>query len=750
MSDETTHASRNPKNPSIPEVFLKPYSPQESEEKLYALWEKSGYFNPDVCIEKGVTRPDAEPFSIVLPPPNVTGTLHMGHAAMLAIEDIIVRYHRMQGKRVLWIPGTDSAAIATQSKVESIIYKEEKRTRHDVGREELLTRITKFAEKSKDTIIGQTKRMGSSLDWSRYAFTLDESRNRAVMTAFKRMYDAGLIYRGARIVNWDPTLQTTVSDDEIDYVEQTDKFYYLQYGPFVIGTARPETKFGDKYVVMHPNDARYKEYTHGQKIELEWINGPITATIIKDESIDMEFGTGVMTITPWHSAVDFEIAERHDLEKEQIIDERGILLPIAGEFAGQHIKKARALIVEKLIAKGLVTNIEDAYVHNVATNSRGGGMIEPQIKMQWWIDVNKEFAMGHSEISGVQEGDTVTLKTLMRAAVERGSTKVFPDRFEKIYYHWIDNLHDWCISRQIWYGHRIPVWYRGKELYCDIIPPTGDGWGQDHDTLDTWFSSGLWTFSTLGWPNATQDLTTYHPTTLLETGYDIIFFWVARMILMSTFLLGQVPFKHVYLHGLVRDSKGRKMSKSLGNIIDPVDMIDKYGADATRLSLIIGAAPGNDVPLSEDKVRGYKHFANKVWNISRFSITNISADSLAKPPQFSATDSEILNRLKDIIREVSNDIEKYQLYLAAEKAYHYVWHELADKVLEDSKQVLNGDDEIARQSRAHVLRECLVTTLKLLHPFMPFVTEAVWQQLPTHIRGNERDMLMVAKWPIAE
>ncbi len=733
--------------PNIPEAFLKPYNASEHEDKLYALWEESGFFNPDVCIEQGVTKADAEPFSIVLPPPNVTGTLHMGHAAMLAVEDILVRYHRMTGKRTLWIPGTDSAAIATQSKVEGIIYKEEKKTRHDVGREALLERITAYAEESKNTIIAQTKKMGSSLDWSRYAYTLDETRNYAVMTAFKRMYDQGLIYRGSRIVNWDPNLQTTVSDDEIEYVEQTDAFYHLQYGPFVIGTARPETKFGDKYVVMHPDDSRYKEYTHGQKIELEWINGPVTATIIKDEAIDMEFGTGVMTITPWHDTTDFEIAERHNLDKQPIISERGLLLPVAGEFAGMHIKKARPAVVARLAEKGLLVKTEEKYIHNVATNSRGGGMIEPQIKMQWFIDVNKEFTMGHSEIPGVTEGDTVTLKQLMHKAVENGGVSIFPDRFVKTYDHWINNLRDWCISRQIWYGHRIPVWYRGDEIYCDVNAPTGAGWEQDSDTLDTWFSSGLWTFSTLGWPNQTADLKAYHPTTILETGYDIIFFWVARMILMSTFHLGQVPFKNVYLHGLVRDNKGRKMSKSLGNIIDPLDMITKFGADATRLSLIVGAAPGNDVPISEDKVRGYKHFANKLWNISRFVLTATADNDFNETPTLSSRDTEIMTGLNAINADITADIERYRLYLAAEKTYHYVWHELADTIIEESKPILQGDDAGARYARQSVLRDCLITSLKLLHPFMPFVTEAIWQELPNNFRGDEKEILMVAIWP---
>ncbi len=711
-----------------PEAFLKPYNPGEEEPKMLELWEKSGYANPDVCIEKGITKPDAESYSIVLPPPNVTGTLHMGHAAMLAIEDILIRYHRMRGYKTLWIPGTDSAAIATQAKVETDIYKKEKKTRHDLGREELMRRIDSFVEESKATIINQTKKMGSSLDWSRYAYTMDEKRYKAVMEAFVRMYGAGLIYRGDRIVNWDPKLQTTVSDDEIEYVEQKDPFYYLQYGPFQIATVRPETKFGDKYVVMHPEDERYKEYTHGQRIELEWINGPITATIIKDESIDMAFGSGAMTITPAHDPHDFELAQKHNLDIAQVIDERGILLPIAGEFAGQHIKKARAAIIEKLQSKGLVAKVDENYVHNVATNSRGGGIIEPQIKKQWFIAVNKKAVF--------PDGKERTLKEWMRYAVESGETKVMPERFEKIYYHWIDNLRDWNISRQIWFGHRIPAWFKGDEVQVGLESP-GSGWEQDPDVLDTWFSSGLWTFSTLGWPEETADLKTYHPTTVLETGYDIIFFWVARMILMSGFLRGEVPFKNVYLHGLVRDGQGRKMSKSLGNIIDPLTMVEKYGADAARLSLIIGASMGNDVKLSEDRVRGYKHFANKVWNVSRFV--------LEYPEMGEMNDGckALVAEAQNVAKEVSANIDAFRLDLAADQVYHFVWDRFAAEILEESKAILKGDDKAARESRARSLHEVLIISLKLLHPFMPFVTEAIWQQLPQ----KETDLLMVASWP---
>jgi valyl-tRNA synthetase len=713
---------------SVNEKFLKPYDPKATEGSIYKAWEESGYFNPDNLPKLPDGSERTEPFSIVLPPPNVTGTLHLGHAAMLAVEDILVRYNRMRGKRVVWIPGTDSAAIATQSKVEDILYKEEKKTRHDIGREALMERIQKFTDESKTTIINQVKRMGSSLDWSRYAYTLDDERYKAVMEAFVRMYDAGLIYRGDRIVNWDPKMQTTVSDDEVERVEQKTPFYYFQYGPFVIGTVRPETKFGDKYVVMHPGDARYAQYKHGQTIELEWINGPIVATVVKDEAVDPAVGSGVMTITPAHSGIDFDIAKAHGLDVEQVIDERGILLPIAGEFAGQHIKKARAAIVEKLKAKGLVVKVDEDYVNTVATNSRGGGIIEPQIKRQWFIAVNKPIA----------ERGNKSLKDLMREAVAGGATKITPDHFEKIYYHWIDNLRDWCISRQIWFGHRIPVWYKGDETKVQAESP-GAGWEQDPDTLDTWFSSGLWTFSTLGWPEATEDLKTFHPTSVLETGYDILFFWVARMILMSTFLMGEVPFKNVYLHGLVRDGQGRKMSKSLGNIIDPLDMIEKYGADAVRLSLIIGAAPGNDIRLDENRIRGYKHFGNKIWNIARFVVESGTefGTKIAQEDQF------ILDEVGFTAAEVTKHIEEFRIDLAADRAYQYVWKRFADVILEESKPILKGEDRERAALRANALYISLACILRLLHPFMPFVTEEIWQDMP-----GRTDLLMVEQWPV--
>lgn len=753
------------------------YDGSAVEPDIYERWEKSGYFNPDMCVAKGVTKKNAKPFAIVLPPPNVTGTLHMGHAAMLVIEDIMVRYWRMRGRRTLWIPGTDHAAIATQSKVEALIYKKEGKSRHDLGRDAFLRRVGEFAAQSHDTIVNQIRRMGASVDWSREAYTLDAARAQAVTTAFKKMYDMGLIYRGARIVNWDPKLQTTVSDDEIEWVEEKAPLYYLKYGPFVIATARPETKFGDKYVVVHPKDKRYAKYRSGERIELEWINGPVTATVIKDEVIDMAFGTGAMTITPWHDATDFDIAERHGLEREQIIDERGRLLPIAGEFQGMKVKDARAAIVEKLKKKGLLVKIEEGYVHRVATNQRGGGVIEPQIKEQWFVGVNSQFRIPNSRIKGIKSGSQTTLKEIMRAAVKSGQIKIVPKRFEKIYFHWIDHLRDWCISRQIWFGHRIPVYYckRGnskletrnskcKEPIVSVelikeCPYCGGSVEQDADTLDTWFSSGLWTFSTLGWPAFAEtatagkpgpenDLANYHPTDVLETGYDILFFWVARMILMTGALLGDIPFRTVYLHGLVRDEKGRKMSKTAGNVIDPLDMIQKYNADATRLSLVVGAAPGSDIKLSEDRVRGYRNFTTKIWNVGRFVLMHHRAEFRKMKVAISPSDRKYLVQARAVKREVAKYIEGYQFHRAAERAYHYLWHTFADKIIEEKKVDLKGD-EMKRAASAYrlleaILRECLI----MLHPFVPFVTEALYQNLPPdqHSREKKYPFLMITPW----
>ena len=742
-----------------PDKFLKPYDPISTEDRINELWTKSGYFNPDnLPVEDDgrflFNKADGKSntFSMVLPPPNVTGTLHTGHAIMLAIEDIMIRYKRMMGYRTLWIPGTDHAAIATQSKVEKELKKKEGKGKHDLGRQEFLKRVEDFAQNSHDTIVNQIKKMGASIDWSREAFTLDAKRNYAVRYAFKEMYDMGLIYRGHRIVNWDPKGQTTISDDEIVYQEEKTKFYYFKYGPFVIGTARPETKFGDKYVVMHPDDERYGKYKHGEKIDLEWINGHITATVIKDPSIDMAFGTGVMTITPYHSNIDFEIAQKYKLDGEQIIDRYGKLLPIAGEFSGMKISEARAKIVEKLKNKGLLEKEED-YVHQIATAERTGGIIEPQVMDQWFIAVNKVFK--------TKSGNETTLKELMSEAVSSGKIKILPERFEKNYFHWIENLHDWCISRQIWYGHRIPVWYRKDEMYVGIDEPKGEGWVQDEDTLDTWFSSGLWTFSTMGWPNHSQakrgesgpenDIANFHPSSVLETGYDILFFWIARMILMTGALLDTIPFETVYLHGLVRDGKGRKMSKSLDNIIDPLDLIAKFGADATRMAMIVGNGPGNDLKLSDDKVKAYKLFANKLWNIARFILTSndehgfeykskrIMTENISKV-EMSQSDVSHLAEFERLIKEITIEMDEYKFYIVSEKLYHYVWHSFADKIIEESKSIISGNDESARESRLYLLNHIFSRSLRALHPFMPFITEEIWQEY------DGTGLIMIENW----
>jgi len=735
------------------------------------MWEKSGYFNPDMLPER---QQKGEPFSIVLPPPNVTGTLHMGHAAMLAIEDIMIRYKRMQGYKTLWLPGTDHAAIATQSKVEKEIEKKEGKRRHDLGREEFLKRVDAFAKESHDTIVNQVRKMGASIDWSREAFTLDEKRTIAVRTAFKTMYNLGLIYRGSKVINWDPKGQTTISDDEIIYETRKAKLYTFKYSkdiPIVISTTRPETKLGDTAIAVHPDDARYQQYI-GKEYDAVFAGEPIHIRVIADAAVEPEFGTGALGVTPAHSAIDWDMAQRHDLPLKQVIDEFTKMTAGNDSIKGKKVGEARTAVVEWLKSEGLLEKEEDIE-QNVATAERTGAVIEPLPKLQWFIAVNKKFTIPYSNIPGIASGSETTLKEIMLKAVKseetnpEGNIEIIPERFERVYFNWINNLRDWCISRQIWYGHRIPVWYRenekkeeskeGKikspEIYIGTEAPVGEGWEQDSDTLDTWFSSGLWTFSTLGWPEKTADLKTFHPTSVLETGYDIIFFWVARMILMTGCLVGEVPFKTVYLHGLVRDGKGKKMSKSLGNIIDPLDMIEKYGADATRLSLIIGTGPGNDSKLSEDKVKGYKNFSNKLWNITRFILSSAvgeryglaPVEKVEYDPQFknwTPTESAYMKQLNDLVAEINKEMEEYKFYLVGEKLYQYAWHELADKILEESKPILNGEDIIARTARVQFLLHALHTLLRALHPFIPYVTEEIWQDI-----NRGQSMLIVEEWP---
>ncbi|MCE9585082.1 valine--tRNA ligase [Candidatus Nomurabacteria bacterium] len=713
------------------EKLLKPYNPQETESKIYKLWEESGFFNPD-----NLPNVIKESFTIIMPPPNVTGVLHMGHALMLTIQDIMIRQKRMQGYKTLWLPGTDHAAIATQARVEKEVQKKEGKSRHDLGREEMLKRIKTYAQESHDTITSQIRVMGSSCDWSREAFTLDEKRNIAVNTMFKKMYDDGLIYRGNRIINWDPKGQTTISDDEIVYEERTSKLYTFKYSkdfPISISTSRPETKVGDVAVAVHPEDTRYIEFI-GKEYDLEFCGVSLHIKIIADKEVDPTFGTGALGVTPAHSMIDWEIADRHELSRPQVINEYSKMTVGGENLLNKKTTEAREIIVEWLREQNLLEK-EEEIKQNISTAERTGGIIEPLPKLQWFINVNKS----------IPERGNKTLKELMRDPLEKEEIKIIPEYFSKTYFHWIDNLRDWCISRQIWYGHRIPVWYRStsltagkEEIYCGTEAPQGEGWKQDEDTLDTWFSSGMWTFSTLGWPEKTKDMETYHPTDVIETGYEILFFWVARMIMMSEYALGEIPFKNIYLNGTVRDSKGQKMSKSLGNGVDPIEISQKYGSDAGRMALIVGTAPGTDSKVDENKIKGYKNFANKIWNITRFVLDNNPYVGQMVPLCQTYGENKIVNEFNDITKDITNDMENYRFHLASEKIYHYIWHKFADELIEESKK----DNEEGQQIKK-ILLPIWIDCIKILHPFMPFVTEEIWSMMPI----ESKNLLMIEKWP---
>lgn len=716
------------KEPSkAPEIFLKPYDPGVSEGPIYQKWEESGYFNPDNLQPFDSAQGDREPFTIIMPPPNANGSLHAGHALFVTLEDIMIRYQRMRGKKALWLPGADHAGFETQVVYEKKLEKEG-RSRFDMQPEELYREILKFTLENKSFLEGQLRQLGASCDWSRELFTLDERVIKTVYGTFKKLDDDKLLYRGSRIVNWCPKHQTSLSNLETDRQMRTDKFYYLQYGPFVIATARPETKFGDKYVVIHPGDERYKEYKDGDQFELEWINGKITATVVKDEAIDMELGSGVMTITPWHDPIDFEIAERHQLPFEQVIDWRGKLLPIAGEFAGMNIKEAREKIVTKLRDKNLLVKIDEKYEHEVPVCYKCGREIEPQVKAQWFVKMQP-------------------LAKAALAAIEDGRVQILTESHRKIMTHWLENIQDWNISRQIIWGIPIPA------KLCDVCndgfvdidknlaqcPSCGGPLMRDPDTFDTWFSSGQWPFITLDYPDS-DDFKTYYPTSVMETGADILFFWVARMIMLGIYRTGDVPFKNVYLHGLVRDAKGQKMSKSKGNVISPLDVSKEFGTDALRMGLIVGNTPGTDLNLDPRKIGAYKKFANKLWNIARFVL---EVQEPATDAEFTAADDKLLAEVGQIAAEVTADLENFKFHLAAERLYHYVWHRFADEIIEESKAILKGEDKIAAASRSYALYTILLTCLRLLHPFMPFVTEFIWQNMPQ----KDSELLMIARWP---
>lgn len=723
--------------PDIPTSLLSAYDPASTEKRVYDLELKSGLFNPDISIEKGVTDKDAESYTIIMPPPNANGRLHAGHALTITLQDILTRYQRMQGKKTLWVPGADHAGFETQIVYEAKLEKEGK-TRFDFDSKDLYKQIYDFTIENKGHMEDDVRRLGASCDWSREKFTLDPEVVTAVQETFRRMYKDELVYRGKRIVNWCSKHQTSLSEVETEFKEKKDAFYYFQYGPFVIGTARPETKFGDKYVVMHPDDTRYKEYEHGQKIELEWINGPITATIIKDSAIDMEFGTGVMTITPWHDQIDFDIAKRHDLEAEQIIDMDGHLLPIAGEFAGLYIKKARPLIVEKLKEKGLLVKIDEEYVHNVKVCYKCETQIEPQIKDQWFVKMQP-------------------LAKMALDAVEAGKVTFVPDNYEKIFSYWMNNTIDWNISRQIVWGIPIPAKVCMK---CNVglldtdeakvCPTCGSDFTEDTDTFDTWFSSGQWPLLALGYPE-TKDLDVYHPTSVMETGRDLIFKWIPRMVIFSLYLRNEVPFKTVYLNGLVNDAKGKKMSKSKGNVISPIDLSDKFGTDALRMGLIIGNTPGNDIALAEDKIKGYKHFSNKLWNITRFVLSSVGTAKYDENfSAWSEKDITLTEEINALVKKVTEELDRFHMYMAADDIYQYAWKNFADVILEESKIVFKDGSDTEKTSRAQFLLRTLLTIIKLLHPFMPHITEELWSLVNRGIPADSseaKDLLLVQKWP---
>jgi len=703
---------------NIPQEFLSPYNPHNVEKRIYDSWQASGFFNPD-----NLPGERTEPYTIIMPPPNANGSLHAGHALFVTIQDILIRYHRMNGKRALWVPGADHAGFETQVVYEKKLEKEG-RSRFDLSREDLYKEILDFTLFNKSFMESQIRDLGASCDWSRSVFTLDKKVVDTVYETFEKLHTDGLLYRGKRSVSWCTKHQTSLSNLETEHITKKDPFYYFTYGPFTIGTVRPETKFGDKYVVMHPDDARYAEYTHGQKITVEWINGPIEATIIKDEASDPSFGTGVMTITPWHSAVDFEIAKRHNLDSEQVIDERGKLLPTAGEFAGMSIKEARPLIVEKLKQKGLLARIDEEYTHEVAVCYKCEREIEPQIKAQWFVK-------------------TKPLAEKALAAVKNGEMKILTEQHEKVYHHWLTNIQDWNISRQIVWGIPIPAKLCAScdDGFVDIkntltaCPTCGGGLTQDVDTFDTWFSSGQWPYATLGYES--EDFKNYYPTAVMETAADILFFWVARMAMLGIYRTGKVPFKTVYLHGLIRDAKGKKMSKSKGNVISPLEISEVYGTDALRMGLIVNNAPGTDMNLDPKKIEAYKKFANKIWNATRFVLQNTEGIT---PGKLTPEDALILEEWKTKQKEIAGDIENFRLHLASEKLYHFFWKRFADEIIEQKKPLLGEKTSQDAESSATLLLELLKGQLTSLHPFMPFITEEVWRLL------GEKELLIVTPW----
>ena len=703
----------------------KKYDPKKTEENMYAFWLDGRYF-------EATGDPNKKPYTIVIPPPNVTGKLHLGHAWDTTLQDILIRMKRMQGYDVLWLPGMDHAGIATQARVEAKL-KEEGLTRYDLGREKFLEKAWEWKEEYADHIRKQWAKLGLSLDYSRERFTLDEGLSKAVREVFIQLYRKGLIYRGEYIINWDPVTRTALSDIEVVYKEVNGKLYHLRYplkdgsGYIEVATTRPETMLGDTAVAVHPDDERYKHLI-GKTVILPIVNREIK--IIADEYVDMEFGSGAVKITPAHDPNDFEIGNRHNLERILVMNEDGTMNENAGPYQGLDRFECRKQIVKDLQEQGVLFKIED-HVHSVGHSERSGAVVEPYLSTQWFVK----------------------MKPLAEQAIQlqKSENKVnfIPERFEKTYLRWIENVRDWCISRQLWWGHRIPAWHHKEtgEIYVGHEPPKdSENWEQDPDVLDTWFSSALWPFSTMGWPDENaEDYKRYYPTDVLVTGYDIIYFWVARMIFQAIEFTGKRPFKDVLIHGLVRDSEGRKMSKSLGNGVDPMEVIDKYGADALRYFLVTGSAPGYDLRFYWEKVEAAWNFANKIWNASRFALMNLDGLTYGEinlDGEMQLADKWILTRLNETIEAVTTLSEKYEFGEVGSTLYHFIWDDLCDWYIEMAKLTLYGDDEEAKKMTRSVLAYVLERTMCLLHPFMPFITEAIWQHLP-----HEGTSITIAKWP---
>ncbi|WOC32725.1 MULTISPECIES: valine--tRNA ligase [Caproicibacterium] len=707
--------------------LAKTYNPGEVEDRIYDFWLKGGYFHAE-------PDPKKEPYTIVMPPPNITGQLHMGHAMDNTLQDILIRWRRMQGRDTLWVPGTDHASIATEAKIVEAMRKEGI-TKEQIGREEFLKRAWAWKEKFGGRIEQQLRKLGVSCDWDRKRFTMDEGCSKAVREVFVRLYEKDLIYRGERIINWCPHCKTTISDAEVEFVEKDGSFWHLRYpfkdgsGYLELATTRPETMLGDTAVAVHPDDERYKDIV-GKTLILPLVGREIP--VVADAYVEQDFGTGVVKITPAHDPNDFEVGRRHNLPVINVMNEDGSINENGGKYAGLSGLEARKQIVQELDEQGFLVRVEPIQ-HNVGTCYRCHSTIEPRVSKQWFVKMEP-------------------LAKPAIAAVREKKVRLIPERMDKIYFNWMENIKDWCISRQLWWGHRIPAWYCedcGEMTVARTAPDTCPKCGgahlhQDPDTLDTWFSSALWPFSTLGWPEKTAELAHYYPTNTLVTGYDIIFFWVARMIFSGIEQMGEVPFDTVLFHGLIRDSQGRKMSKSLGNGIDPLEVVDSYGADALRFTLITGISPGNDTRYSEERVQASRNFANKIWNASRFILMNIEGKAVpdALPQALSMEDKWILHAFNRLAGEINDNLEKFEFGIAAQKLHDFLWEQFCDWYIEIAKIRLNGSDEEAAQQVRQVLVWVMNRTLALLHPFMPYITEEIWQTLP-----HTGEALMVALYP---